>query len=204
MQRLLKTSTADARKHFTWEKDIEKYSLAQNCIGQQAYEVLLHLDETQVPGRKAMQVGGIVPGPGALAAREEQKQPVSKSTPGGVSAVDKSNTARKEQSEMERNAKALAEATVLQQAANLAVNNALATRLAGYPQLHGQPPSSSTSNPPAVNSDIRARIEGMVNAFIAKHSIIPNVGFTLQMSALTTISKDTGHTEIQARLLGYC
>lgn len=132
VQHLLKTSTADARKHFSWENDTGKYSLGQDCIEQQAYELLLHLDETQSQGRKKGVVGFLIPG--ALATTDEVKPPTSENSPAKEDTVDKASTVRRELAEVERNAKSISEATLLQQAANMAVENALAVRIPGYSQ----------------------------------------------------------------------
>ena len=175
--------------------------MGQDCTEQQAYEVLLHLDETQTQGRKKGIVDFVIPG--ALAANDEAKPPTSENSPAKGDTVEKSSTVRREQAEMERDAKAASDATILQQAANMAVENALAARMPGYPQQGGITHSPRTP-PPQAGQEARIRIEGMVNAFIAKHSLIVGGGFTQQMCALSTVSKGIGHTEIQARLLGYC
>lgn len=75
-----------------------------------------------------------------------------------------------------------------------------------YPDIHNKNgiPHSPSTPPTQTGAEVRARIDGLVGAFIAKHSLIHGGGFVQQMAALSTVSKDTGHTEIQARLLGYC
>ena len=105
-------------------------------------------------------------------------------------------------SEVERNAKSVAEATLIQQAAVTAVESALA-KIPGFSKLNGIPHSPNVPQPQS-STEMNERISGLVTAFIAKHSVIPGGGFVQQMAALATLTKDTGHTEIQARLLGYC
>ena len=174
--------------------------MGTECVEQQAYEILLHLDESQSQGRRKGIVG--FHDPGALAANDEGKTPIPESPSTNEDTTGKASTVRREMSEVERNAKSIADATLIQQAAAMAVDNALA-KIPGFSQLNGIPHSPSVPLT-QTGTEVKVRINGLVSAFIAKHSLIHGGGFVQQMAALSTVSKDTGHTEIQARLLGYC
>ena len=84
----------------------------------------------------------------------------------------------------------------------MAVESVLA-KIPGYSKLNGIPHSPSVPQAPP-SAGTTERINNLVTTYINKHSIIPGGGFQNQMAALTTLTKDTGHTEIQARLLGHC
>ena len=84
VQHLIKTSTNEARRHFLWDQDTEKYSLGTDCTEQQAYEVLLHLGDSQ--SKKGKQVG--FNEPGAHIAIDGEKAPTSETPPENNDTTD--------------------------------------------------------------------------------------------------------------------
>ena len=112
VQHLLKTSTIDAKKHFTWDQENGKYALKTDANEQQAYDVLMHLDKSQSQdnhraGRKA---NVNFPDPGALVSYDEPR-PSSNDRPTMTGSAGEK--ARREMNEVDRNAKSVADAALL-------------------------------------------------------------------------------------------